>query len=297
MLFDEATLKSAGFSKKQIAHLKKRQDGGTSGASGYSYQRRYALLCALEAVLNNHHASVLMEALCPVDDVVIEGTTVHVHAQCKQSSGETWTKTKKKLTKEFSQQAKLLERAGASFRLELVVTDAAQRDRLHKKRPERLKSVIDVVHFARAVPEHQPWAETRMARALDALLPVVLRGPSHREELYKEVNHQAGEPWQPATAGALITQMALAAPSVPVVLPAGLRPPWSVTPADWQAVHNLLSQIPGLTIETSGDVCVYRHGFQSGLVARCDTPAFARFARSVVASKPTTMEDFMKVLP
>jgi len=295
--FDEAQLRAAGLSAKQIAALQQRQRGGTSGSRGYTYQRRYALLRATELARTNAAATIGMEGLCPVDDVVVDAAAAHEHAQCKISRVETWGAHKKKLEREFMQQLRLLRAAGvaeADVRLLLVVADAARQAHLSQRTPPPLRACTTVEHFPLPVPEHHPWRVPRFAAALDALLPPLLRGPSWRETLFKELQHAAGDPWQRQLVIDLINA-AGRSPDVPLIFP--IARSWSVTPARWQEANTILAGIPGLSIDLTGDVCCYGPPPDTGFIARCDTPRFERFVNDVIATRPVTMEDFMRVLP
>ena len=114
MQFNEQHLKACSFSKKKLQNLRRRQRGGTSGQRGYEYQRRYALLRLAELSQTDPAASIAMEALCPVDDVVVEHAKGHEHAQCKISPDESWKKRGRKLAKEFREQRQLFRKVGLS---------------------------------------------------------------------------------------------------------------------------------------------------------------------------------------
>ncbi len=298
MAFDEAQLKAAGFSKKKIEKLLARQRGGTSGQRGYVHQRRYALLRVAELVHTESPVTVEMEALCPVDDVVVTGPGLAEYAQCKVSEAETWTANDKKLTREFRDQHRLLLKSKIpphTIQLVLVVADDGQCGRLLEKMPSSLLSTscTRVECFPLGVPEHHPWTIPRLAGALDDLLPPTLRDPNWRESVFKELNHAAGDPWQPLAAGDLLESAGRR--GFPIAYP---RPrPWSITPDDWAQASAVLGGIPGLVIDCAGGVCCYRAPLQSGLIARCDTPGFARFVKDVIARGPQTMKDFLEVRP
>lgn len=291
--FTDADLKRAGFSKNAIKKLYRRQKGGTSGARGFAYQRRYALLRTAE-LAHVPGASVQMEALCPVDDVVTRQPSFVEHAQCKTSK-DTWGKNRKKLEKEFTDQRTLLRAAtltDAEMKLVLVVADAACHAKLQQTIPLTLTGVTKAEHFPLPTPEHHPWTVTRFAVALDALLPPLLRGsPSWREAIYKELNHAAGEPWQPAKVSDILDAAATSNLLLPLVF--SQPKPWTVTPTDWASAMTTLGRIQGLTIATTGGVCCYSELNGSGFIARCDTPRFKRFVEDVLRSKPATMADFL----
>jgi hypothetical protein len=297
MLFDDLKLKSAGLSETKIAALKRRQRGGQAGNAGYVYQRRYALLRLAELAVTAPEAVVAMEALCPVDDVVIEHTAGHEHAQCKISPTQSWAGDNNKLMREFKAQHTLLKKCGASqHRLVLVVAHERLGATLQVQVPRTLRAVVDVVVVEQSSPEHHPWKAARTIAALDALLPPALRTLGNREGLHKELNHFAFEPWQRTSAGSVLSAIAAETP-FPIVLTGANRRIWSVVPAMWQSVTDVLCLIQGLTIDVTGDVCCYRFGVESGLVARCDTPLFKRFCKDVVAKLPGTMDAFYEVLP
>lgn len=297
VLFDDGKLKAAGFSAKQIEKLRQRQRGGTSGQRGYTYQRRYALLRALELAFSNLQARLQMEALCPVDDVVVTEANRFEFAQCKVSDTETWGGNDNKLAKEFRDQRRLLMKSGiaeANISLKLVVADDTQQVRLAKNTPATMKLCTTVEHFPLPIPEHHPWQVKRLADALDALLPPVLRGVSMREELFKELLHAAGEPWQSATVEELL-DAAGRRTDLPLAYPRAK--PRSVTPQLWAQAEAILAAIPGLSIDLAGGVCCYSAPPESGFVARCDTARFARFVNDVIATRPRTMDAFLEVRP
>jgi hypothetical protein len=297
MLFNEAMLKAAGHSAEAINALQQRQRGGLSGDAGYNYQRQYALVRLAELAASAPDATIAMEALCPVDDVVISHGDSHEHAQCKISATDTWTRNNNKLAHEFaSQHALLVQYNAPNHRLVLVVTDGKQRTRLAAKAPPELKQVVHVVHMELPVPLHHHWTVARMRDALDALLPTAGRTPALREQLYKELNHFAGAPWQTAKVETVL--LAIADRTLtPFVVAPSVRRPWRVTEADWHAAKSILGVIQGLTIDVSGDVCCYRYGLESGIVARCDTALFERFCHQVIVKGPATIEAFYEELP
>ena len=293
--FTDADLRRAGFSNNAIKKLYSRQKGGTSGARGFAYQRRYALLRTVE-LAHVTNASVQMEALCPVDDVVTRQPSLVEHAQCKTSK-DTWGKGKKKLEKEFTDQRRLLRALGVAnseMKLVLVVADANCHTQLQKAIPPKLQKVTRVEHFPLAAPEHHPWTVTRFADALDALLPPLLRGPSSREDLYYAIDRVAREPWQPAKVSDILDAAGQDL-SLPLVFPQPRQ--WTVTPTDWSNAKYLLGLIQGLTIHTTGDVCCYSEPNGYGFIARCDTPRFARFVQDVISDRPSTINDFFRVRP
>lgn len=303
MHFDKDTLLvRCKLSQDQVKHLHARQRGGESGALGYRYQERYALLRATELCHEKNDVLIGMEALCPVDDVVIEDGGLHEHAQCKISATLSWDR---KLVREFRLQHSLFRRLGRTrYRLLLVVADATAGAKLqtHARRELRSRTSrkTEVVHFPHADPENQVWRVPRFARALDKLLPPLLRTPSDREALYKELKHVLEtSPGWPGTSVSTRSMMARVAghQALSIALPSSLRSAWSVSDAEWEEAQSALAQIPGFEMMTDGGVCCYRCGFDSGVIARCDTRRFQRFVHDVIARRPRTMEDFFEVRP
>lgn len=301
MEFDEATLKAAGFSKKKIAMLVKRRRGGTSGTIGYIFQRRFALIRVVESSAEGATGTTIrMEVLCPVDDVVVTGAEGrHEHAQCKTSASDTWNKEGKKLTREFRDQRRLLmthDVTEAQIRLVLVVADAAQAARLRVAMPTILRLCTRVDYVPHPEPNHCAWTIPRLRDALDQLLPSTLRTTTWREVLFKNLDHAAGQPWRGLTVSEILNAVA-ENERLPIALPGAMARAWSVPHELWGQALEILESINHLSIDVSGNVCYYRRDNESGMVARCDTPGFKRFAEDVVAFKPASMDELYKVLP
>lgn len=295
MTFSEAQLKGAGFSGREVENLKRRQRGGTSGESGYHYQRRYAVLRTCELATIDPDAEFRMECLCPVDDVVVRRAVSDEYAQCKISPNETWTRNEKKLTKEFRRQRDLLNRIGVTnYLLKLIVANPAQRDKLAKNLPYGLASSTRVECVEVAVPEHQPWRTQRFADALNALLPPALRnGLSQLEELFKSIDAAADRPWQVRSARDILERAVK--DDLPLVLPQPRA--WTVSPEQWDAALALLGRVPGLVIDVTGGICCYTAPNESGFIARCDSRRFEKFVKAVIATPPQSMQDFFEARP
>lgn len=298
MTFSKKELIRGGLSHNAITKLEARQRGGQSGAAGYEYQRRYAILRLVELATTEAGAVVECEALCPVDDVTVMGKATSEFAQCKISPSETWLKHGKKLAKEFRAQKRLLQRLGypaGSYRLRLVVADAVQRGKLQNALPHGLSTCVDVVYVAHASPEHHPWAAPDLSAALDALLPAVLRTPAGRERVYKEINHAAGTPWQAASAGHVLEVAAKENERLPIALPVPL--PCVVEPALVAQARAIFAAIPGVSVSDHLGVWCYQAASESGFLARQDSRDFARFMNDAIARQPKTLKALLEIRP
>jgi coenzyme F420-reducing hydrogenase delta subunit len=296
--FSKMELIRGGLSHNAITKLGARQRGGQSGAAGYEYQRRYAILRLVELATTDANAIVECEALCPVDDVTVVGKATSEFAQCKISPSETWQKGGKKLAKEFRAQKRLLQKLGhapGSYRLRLVVADAAQRGKLQNALPHGLSTCVDVVHIAHPSPEHHPWAAPDLSVALDALLPAVLRTPAGRERVYKEINHAAGTPWQATSPAQVLGVAAKENDRLPIALPVPL--PCTVAPALVAQARAIFAAIPGVSVTDHLGVWCYEAPSESGFLARQDSRDFARFVNDAIARQPKTLKALLEIRP
>ena len=295
MRFTEALLRQHGLRRPAIRRLRRRRTGGESGALGYEYQRRYAMLRLLQLAGTPAGGTVSMESLCPVDDVVVEQPGQDdEHAQCKTTPSTSWSARRGKLRREFEVQSRLMTSAQVPYLLRLVVPDAAHAARLAKARPKSLqKSSVDVHCFPHPSPLTEPWQGPQVKVALDALIPEKLRGTSQREHVYRMMNHVAGAPWHEGLqASACVRDACERAPTLPIQ-----GPPSRVTAATLAAAQAIWAAIPQLHVESQGTVYWFRHGHETRLIGRSDTEPFDRFLGRVVQVRPTTVDAFYGVLP
>jgi hypothetical protein len=67
--------------------------------------------------------------------------------------------------------------------------------------------------------------------------------------------------------------------------------------SDWTAAQRILAGIPGLRVTETGGYLHYAYGStDQGVIGRCDRPAYRRFLRRVLAQRPSTFDDFEKLL-
>lgn len=297
MRFTSTRLRKLGQSNRAIQQLRSRQRGGVSGASGYEYQRRFAILRVLELAAAGENGTVIMEALCPVDDVVVEHPGLHEHSQLKESPTETWGKDKKKLKREFSAQRSLMKRAKAGpFRLQLVTPHAHRAKLLSKATPPSLKLVVDVRHFPRPRIPQQAWVVPDVAKALGQLLiPDPLSGRSQREQLWAAVNHACGNPWGTVLARDVVRRAGRAQLDLPL-RDARRRP--AIAQRHVTDALTIANAIPQLDVRIVDGICfsVFA-GVERRLIGRVDTEAFARFIERILQRLPSTYDAFYEELP
>jgi len=299
LAFDKAGLLAAGLTSEAIGNLTRRRGGGTSGGLGYEYQRWYALLRVIQLATSQPDASVHMEGLCPVDDVIVENAPGYEFSQCKTSKDTTWSGANNKLKKEFLAQRSVNSKFGiTSYRLLLVVPDKRSASRLTAKLPVKLAKCARVVLFPLAAPIHHHWTVPDCQSALDQLLPPLIRGASQREQLYRNISAAANSPWHTVTGRQLIGKVLEMNRELPVVVQANACGSWTVTMDLWNQALSCLGKIAGLKVDVTGDICCYAlPPTDTGFVARCDSTRFRSFVASVITNQPRTMQEFMEVLP
>ena len=299
MKFDKQTLKCRNTSKAVIEKLESRQRGGNSGGLGYEYQKRFALWRLIESASQNLDVPVDMETLCWVDDVYTEYSDGPEYTQCKISPSDTWTSRKHKLKKEFVAQKKLLEKFGVTpYKLLLVAADIAHVAKLSAEIPGSVGSVSSVQHFPHPDPLHHPWKIPQIAAGLNKLLPPLKRDSNSREQLYKAFSSETFTPWQVISSFDLINAIEHNSPTILLVMPSKIVKPWyGKSREKWDIAEKILRNIKELEIDLSGEICCFRAGHLSGVIAKCRSRKFEYFVDSVISKKPLTVAEFMEVLP
>jgi hypothetical protein len=291
MRFTKKTLKSAGLSDEAILKLRRRHVGGVSASEGFDYQRSWAVLQFALIASGSAEGTVGLEALCPVDDVVVTHKRRHAHHQVKLGS-VTWTGNSGKLADEFRLQKKLMRARTGSFDLGLVTGSKRGAAALQKARPKDLKSCTTVHHHA-APPSGRYWELPAIRVALASIM-ADQAGLSQVEAAYALIEQALKR----ATGGRPVnvhrTINRLVRDGGPPFLRPALNQP---LPANWKRARVQVGNVHGLKLHIHKGMCTYEHLTGSGIVGAVDRPAFARFIARVLKQKPATFQQFWAVLP
>ncbi len=186
MRFTEAELRAAGLSEEEIGAIKRQHLGGTSGGEGLRYEEEYAVYRLITAMFDyieqGRDFGVLLQDMCPVDDVVIDAET-REYCQLKTGAAETWGANSSKLERQFKLQKRLCEARGDSaFLLRLVTPHEERYKSFNENLPAELKRCTEITLFRQLGGRREMWSETSPCyEELRELCAYEPDSPSHRE--------------------------------------------------------------------------------------------------------------------
>lgn len=297
MQFTRKRLRALGCPEHAVAHLRSRRRGTLSATGGFHYQRCFAVLRVLELAASRQDGTVFLDALCPVDDVVVESGGHHEHSQVKESAVETWGRNGGKLRREFLAQDRLMKQAAArSYCLQIVTPHGQRASHFRRLAPAALKGVLAVRRFPHPrAAANRPWIVPDVARALDGLLLVPFGGTSQREQLWVAVNHACRTPWRSVRVRTVVEDAGRFVPMLP------LRDPMRRSAASKREVAaalDVLNAIPRLDARIVDGICLIEcAGVGRRFVARVDDSGFARFIRRILLRRPVNYRAVRAELP
>lgn len=288
---------SSCLSPEDLALVRAMHRGGSSANRGARYQDHYAvfrlLLAACEYLAKGTDARVWLELECAVDDVVVEvlGTGHRSFCQAKTSEATSWAARSGRLRRQFEIQRTLCDHClEGAYELVLVTPSERRRQVLANSLPATIAERTRVEHFQLT---DQIWSVGSPAEPALEVLVCAAGGLSQREAIVRYVySHVAtGKPGEALKVSAIVA--ALRACS----LGNYLRDPGAAPPASWEGLVAALKGVPGLEVSFVDGACRYALGRFSGLIGRCDTPEFERFAERIVARPPSSFAEFRRQIP
>jgi len=296
MHFTNKKLRALGYSERGVQHLRSRQRGASAATGGFHYQRCFAVLRLLELAASHQDGRVFLDALCPVDDVVVESGGHHEHSQVKESATATWGRNGGQLRREFLAQWRLMRRARLDdYVLQVVTPHGHRASHFQHRAPTALKPVLSVRWFRRPRSPHRPWSVPDVERALDRLLLDPISGPAERERLWTAMNHACGTPWRGVRACTLLRDACRFDRDLPA---RDAKRRSGTASRQVRKALSILNSIPRLDVQIVDGICFFDfEGVERRFIARIDDPRFTRFVLRIISRKPADIRAVYEELP
>lgn len=299
MLQDEDWLRRAGASDEDIEVVRGRHRGGVSGSRGGEYERAYALhrmiaMLAQGVETLQDGAAVLIQAVAPVDDVVVVDLPRFDFCQARLSASTRWIGTAA-IAPAFEMQLRFCDASPDihDFRLIVVTPHPDVAALLEQSMPTHLNLHTVVEHFPepRTLPEMAGVTGLSRTNADDLC---VVRLESHRSDLVKLLAGSLGAV-APGTHW-VVLEVVEWLESLQSTAPFRLRAIELDPPVE--ATLDRLEEIDDLEVLVEGGICYYRRQdaahivLEEGIIGRVGRESFNRFVRRIMESMPVTFEEF-----
>jgi hypothetical protein len=278
-----------------------RKIGGDNNKKGNRYEDAFAVFRLIQLAPRVARDGVVVtvqeQAGCPVDDFLFREGGMRHYYQLKDDLQITWGLRDEKLKKEYVAQKRACDDQGGEYTLTVVVSHDHRKVSLDENLPAELKDAVAVLHFP-AVKR-----PSELARHPDLREPLVRVSASRTPggELLRAIAEGFALAWiesEPDGDGVCdldrMLQFLRDRPSYRVH-----RPLPAVVHAEWDLFQEVLAAVPELSWHVDGGHFEWSlPPREAGLfTAPCDSDGFRRFVDRVLATRPSSFDDFEGLLP